>query len=307
MSKEPTSAEAIGLIQSYHDWYRPPGCGKKYSKAELVATLAVRIKPVGDTGFVGITPEYSTGQVKVEPVPHDEDIEALGSRPVTELMKLCEAVTDYYTITPSARRNTKGENIEAMRGFIEKEGSTYKNIKPPFSIGVVKAIKEVKPKVLGKREQKKLERQMSFNEAVASAPVAPIKPEAIPKKLEVPAPVPSGEGIDTNNMTKEKEDALKDMGVTFEIFKINGKPFADGDWYQMWRDGEPLGDDAYLFKKEKGRMMYYGSLLTDGTIDTDVPGLVVNEDEVVPQYLEQLIPGQILKHYKINTMTPIWR
>jgi len=300
MAKPPTSAEAIGLIQSYHDWYRPPGCGKKYKKEELVADLLTRVRPVGDA-FVWHGGDWELGEKKRIGTPHDSDIETMGSLSVTELMKLCSAIDDYYTITPSARRNVVAENIRLLKGFMTDIGGKWRNTKPEFRMEFSSKEKGKKEKPMGVREAKKAEKEADFLRAVAEAPVGP-PPVGPPKKLEVPAPVPPEEEeeemdtnrlsfddreMDTNRLSFDDRETLKDMyGITFTRWVWKGKEVIPDerkpDRYYVARGNEELDD--YLWKAygpyhDEIPWEFQGLILPDGSINIDEQAPILDFSE----------------------------
>ena len=274
-----------------------------------MADLLKRVRPIGD-GFVWRGNDWSSDGTRRIEEPHDGDIERMGSLSVSNLMKLCEALDAYYTITPSARRNTVSVNINAMEGFMKRDGARWVNIKPEFMwhTEAKEAKREAEEKPVGKRAAKKAEEEADFRRAVAEAPVGP-PPQ--PKKLEVPAPVPEDEfgevlgsedeeipaddfmtqtGIDTNRLSFDDREILEREEITFtrwkryqrgwgekEVIPDEGKPdryyVAQGRAdleHYLWRAYGPNHDEI--------PWKFQGLILPDGSINTDVPAPIISLD-----------------------------
>jgi len=267
-----------------------------------VADLLKRVRPIGD-GFVWSANDWSSDGTRRIGEPHDSDIKTMGSLSVTELMKLCEAIDAYYTITPSARRNTVSVNINAMEGFMKREGH-WVNIKPEFMWHTeAKEAKREAEKPVGKRAAKKEEEEADFRRAVAEAPVGPPPPLA-PKKLEVEAPVPPEEdeeggvppnpdfmtSIDTNRLSFDDRETLEREEITFTRWKTRVKG---------WREKEVIPDeskpDRYYVAQGRADLEHYlwraygpnhdeipwkfqGLILPDGSINMDVPAPIIPLD-----------------------------
>jgi hypothetical protein len=136
MSEAITSSEAIGLILSYHSWYRPPGCGKKYTKAALVAELVQRLRITpGSIEWRGDLWNSTEGVRIVKEAISDTDITAFGTMTITALMDLCSALDEYYTLTKSPARNKVGENRAIIDANMKGDAAgLWKDKKPPFKV-----------------------------------------------------------------------------------------------------------------------------------------------------------------------------
>jgi hypothetical protein len=146
MKNPPTSAEAIGLVLSYHRWYRPAGCGKKYKKEELVANLLATLRVRGD--FIEYVADmWDSSAVVLNPAPkalepaHDVDISTLGSMSVVRLMELCEEYDRYYTLTASPARNKAPENRAIVASAMEFRNGVFYDKKPRFKTALAGYVK----------------------------------------------------------------------------------------------------------------------------------------------------------------------